>query len=119
MTAVAERVSDRLALLIERAIARHAPGETLTYDVSLEVFPGQGWGHGVILNMPSAILGQWDTFFTMVANAHTATDAQIDATVLGMIEQLRSKRSSDLSGLNGSKAHPGSVSDTRPPEGQQ
>jgi hypothetical protein len=103
---VATRVGDRLAVLIERALAKHAPGEALTYDVGLNVYPGEGWGHGVILSMPSAILGQQNTFFTVFANAHTATDEQVEETVLGMLEQLRQRRSQELALRNGSKPPP-------------
>lgn len=104
---VPERVSDVLGRLVEQGLRRHAPGERLLWECCPLVAQRPGTpspdvvSHVVTVWAKGALLGQWDSVSFTAQNAHNLDEAAIDGVVRDMVEELRRKRSADLSQANG------------------
>jgi hypothetical protein len=108
MTTVPTRLSDRIAVSVERGLAKHGEEAMgMLYEVMPMAAQAQGQPSPQVAGMlvtvwaKSAPIGQLDTVSVALQNAQGATEVQLDDACRQIVETLRAKRSGDLADLNG------------------
>lgn len=99
MVRVIERLSERITPWLADAIAVHALGERVTWDVALTVVPTEQGPTPMLmiyLEIPAAVLGEYHSHVSLMP-PHGLTQLGIEQTVKAGVGQLLDVRSRALS----------------------
>lgn len=95
------RLSDKIAPWIEKAVDAHRGGDSVHWEMSLHQLQTGGFGLAIVALLPGALLGSFIHSVSIIGNPMGMTETEASEMVRGMIENLRNERSRQLAGGNG------------------
>lgn len=99
------RLSERITPLLETSLKKYLGQEDVMYDVTILPSPS---GPVVLLTViaKSAIIGEHIHITCMIDNPAKVDGAQVEKSMVGLVEQIHTIRSKALASGNGEGVHP-------------